>query len=122
MDYFLDIPSDTKDGGLVDVYLKINNQMGSRSSLNTHLHYFSLSNNVLDPDQPELALNKGLGVELDAIYSLKINPEVEWSVGWSFILPTETMRILRNGDKGVFNTWAWTMVVFKPNFFKTKEE
>jgi len=30
------------------------------------------------------------------------------------------MRIIRGGDKSNFNSWAWTMIVFKPQFFNLK--
>ena len=33
--------------------------------------------------------------------------------------PTDAMRIVRGGDKGNFNTWGWSMIVFKPQFFKS---
>ncbi len=122
MDYFLNIPADTKGGGLLDAYAKLGNTLGNKSSLSTHLHYFLLANQVQDPDNPTNALDQGLGVELDLVYTLTINPEVQLKIGWSAMLPTDAMRVIRGGDKGHFNNWAWTMIAFKPQFFQIKSK
>jgi len=120
MDFFLNIPSDTKGGGLLDAYAKINSSIGNKSSFDGHLHYFLLANKVQNPDNPNNSIDSGLGVELDLIYTLNIHPEVQLKLGWSTMLPTDAMRIIRGGDQGNFNTWAWTMIVFKPQFFNLK--
>ncbi len=120
MDYFLNIPVDTKGGGLIDVFAKMNSSTGSKSFFDAHLHYFLLANRVQDPGDPNNSLDSGLGLELDLVYSLNIQPEVQLKLGWSSMLPTDAMRSLRGGDKGNYNTWLWSMLVFKPQFFKTK--
>ena len=83
MDYFLNIPADTKGGGLVDLYGKVNSSLGSKSSLDAHLHYFLLANKVSDPDNPNQSIDSGLGLELDLVYNLTIRPDVLLKIGWS---------------------------------------
>ncbi|MBK8501853.1 MAG: hypothetical protein IPL46_06390 [Saprospiraceae bacterium] len=122
MDYFLDVPSDTKEGGLIDTYFKMINKLNDKSSFDTHLHYFLLANNVRDPGNLNNSLDNNLGFEIDGVYSHSIHSEVQIQVGLSFMLPAEAMRQLRGGDKGNLNTWAWTMITFRPEFFKTKED
>ena len=35
---------------------------------------------------------------------------------------TDTMEILKGGDKDENNSWAWVMITFKPNLFSHKIE
>ncbi len=120
MDYFLNIPADTKGGGLIDIYAKAKTKLGAKSSLDLHVHYFMLANNVIDPLAPSNSLDKGLGFEADAVYTIKIYADLLFKVGWSFMVPTDSMRAIKGGDDSNFNTWAWTMIVYKPTFFKSK--
>ena len=122
MDYFLNIPADTKGGGLVDIYAKMSNKIGAKSSFGTHLHYFLLANDVEDPGVPGTAINRGLGWEVDLVFSHSINSDVQFQIGCSAMVPTDAMRVIRGGDDSTTNFWAWTMVAFKPTFFKTKKE
>ncbi len=122
MDYFLNIPAHTANGGLVDLQLGVSSKIGKKSSVLLNAHYFLLANNVNDANNVGNALSKGLGGEIDAVYSLKIHEMVGFKLGWSVLIPTNSLDAIDGGSKGRFNTWAWTMFVFKPVFFKSKEK
>ena len=120
MDYFLNIPGDTNRGGLNDFYNRISYAFDSRTSLTAILHYFSLSSNVAEPDNSTNAIDKGLGTEIDLVLSHKIQSDVGISMGWSIMVPTASMQIIKGGDEDTFQSWAWFMFTIKPTFFTTK--
>ena len=122
MDYFLNIPAHTAGGGLIDLQLGASAKIKEKSTLTATAHYFLLANNVADPVSPGVSLSRGLGMELDAVYSLNIHKTVNLKVGMSVLAPTNSLEAIDAGTKGRFNTWAWSMITFKPVFFKSKEK
>lgn len=122
MDYFINIPAHTANGGLIDLQLGMNSEIGEKSSILVNTHYFLSANNVADPNNLGNALSRSLGGEIDAVYNLKIHEMVSFSLGWSVLIPTNSLDVINAGTKGRFNTWAWTAFTFKPIFFKSKEK
>ncbi len=122
MDYFLNIPAHTAGGGLFDLQLGISAKVKEKSSLSVTAHYFMLGNNVSDPQSLNASLAKPLGAEIDGVYSLNIHEMVNLKVGMSVLIPTNSLEAIDAGSKGRFNTWAWSMITFKPVFFKSKEK
>lgn len=55
-------------------------------------------------------LNARLGTEIDKIYSLDIKKNTNLKIGYSQIFGTETLEVIKGGDKGLFNNWAFTML------------
>jgi hypothetical protein len=43
-------------------------------------------------------------------------------VGYSKMFATETMEILKGGDKDADNSWSWIMFTFKPKLFSSKKD
>ncbi|MEZ5022442.1 MAG: alginate export family protein [Chitinophagales bacterium] len=122
MDYFINIPAHTDGAGLLDIQLGVQGKFGDKSTLAIDGHYFMLGNDLPDPENVSSALARGLGGEIDAVYSYKIHEMVDFFVGWSVLLPTESLGVINSGTKGRFNNWAWTMITFKPVFFKSKDK
>ncbi|HBQ58502.1 MAG TPA: hypothetical protein DD671_02460, partial [Balneolaceae bacterium] len=52
MDYFLNIPAETQNGGLQDMYMSVNYTASEIVSLNVVYHHFSLANEIEDPLDP----------------------------------------------------------------------
>ncbi len=122
MDYFLNIPANTRSGGLTDIYGKVNYKFSSKTSLASTFHYFLLSDNVIDPENLGRAIDKGLGAEIDLVLNYKILPRVNFKGGWSVMLPSSSMEVLKGGDKNQFQYWGWMMLTFKPEFFNSNNQ
>ncbi|MEZ5003399.1 MAG: alginate export family protein [Chitinophagales bacterium] len=122
MDYFINVPAQTAGAGLLDIYASVQGKIGEKSTLKIAGHYFLLGRDLPDPNNIIMPMPRSLGGEIDASYSLKIHEMVDFSVGWSVMLPTTSLDNIDSGAKGRFNNWAWTMITFKPVFFQTKEK
>jgi len=119
MDYFLDLPAQTRNGGLTDVYAKASLKFSEAVSFAVDGHYFLLSNNVIVPPNPAVAIDKKLGAELDAVLDYKFLPDLNIKAGLSLMAAGSSMEILKGGDKGKPQYWGWIMLTFKPSFFTT---
>ncbi|MDN5204338.1 alginate export family protein [Fulvivirgaceae bacterium BMA10] len=117
MDYFF-VGNPHDEVGLADYYVKTKFKTGDRSSLLTHLHYFSATATIPDPLDINRSMPSGLGVELDAIYDLNVSKEVNFKFGYSQMFGTRSMEVIKGGDKNEFNAWAWAMLTFKPVFIE----
>jgi hypothetical protein len=118
MDYFLNIPLQTANGGLADIFAGIKYRMAKKTALSVEYHNFRLANNVADPADPGIAIDKGLGSEIDAVVNYNFHPDLNIKAGYSVMFPTASMEVLKGGDKDVSQYWAWLMITFKPEFFK----
>lgn len=119
MDYFLNIPANTRSGGLTDIYGQVNYKFSSKTALASTFHYFLLSDNVIDPENLGKAIDKDLGAEIDLVLNYKIMPRVNIKSGWSVMLPSSSMEVLKGGDKNEFQYWGWMMLTFRPEFFNS---
>ncbi len=122
MDYFTNIPSHTKNGGLNDIFLQANQTINNKITLSGAFHNFMLSNNILDasstPTNP-VAAKKHLGIEIDAVLAYKFYTNSTLSVGYSALVAQKTMELLKSGSsKGVQN-WLFVAVLFKPELFNS---
>jgi hypothetical protein len=113
MDYFY-VGNHGNSVGLVDIYAKIGTKLGEKSSLTAFVHSFSA--------QSEIASNvdKGLGTELDLVYSHKLNKDVSIGAGYSQMFASEGLEVIKNNADGNSNNWAWLMVTIKPTMFQSK--
>ena len=113
MDYFY-VGNHVNSVGLVDIYAKLSTKLGEKSSLTAFLHSFS--------SQAEIAANvdKGLGTELDLVYSHKFNKDITIGAGYSQMFASEGLEVLKNNADGNGNNWAWLMVAIKPTMFQSK--
>ncbi len=118
MDYFLNIPLHTANGGLTDLFAGIKYQMTKKVALLVDYHNFRLANNVADTANPKKAIDKVLGSEIDAVLSYSILPELNIKGGYSVMFPTASMEVLKGGDKNVFQYWLWLMITLKPELLK----
>ena len=113
MDYFY-VGNHANSVGLVDIYAKINTNLGDKSSLTAFVHNFS--------SQGEISANvdKGLGTELDLVYTHKYNKDITIGAGYSQMFASEGLEVIKNNADGNGNNWAWLMVTIKPTLFSSK--
>jgi len=62
-------------------------------------------------------MENGLGTEIDLTIGYKLASNIVLKSGYSKMFATETMEVLKGGDKDANNSWAWVMFTFKPKLF-----
>lgn len=123
MDYFTNIPVHTRGAGLVNPYLKNNIRLSEHTSLDADLHLFFLQNNYPDwnsipPESsvtPE-SLDKYLGTEIDLTLNYRFNAFTQITLGYSVMFGTESLEVIKGGDKDEFAHWAFVMLRVRPRF------
>lgn len=65
-------------------------------------------------------MSNALGTELDLIFGYKWTKDISFNGGYSQLFATETMEVLKGGNKDNNNNWAWLMITVKPSLFKNK--
>jgi hypothetical protein len=113
MDYFY-VGNHANNVGLVDIYAKIGTKLGEKSSLTAFIHNFSA--------QAEIAqdIEKQLGTEIDFVYQHKLNNDVTIGAGYSQMLASEGLEVIKNNSDSNGNNWAWLMVTVNPTMFQSK--
>ncbi|HEX2920467.1 MAG TPA: alginate export family protein [Bacteroidales bacterium] len=122
MDYFLQIDKDTRNGGLLNLYARGTFKFSRKVSGELSYHYLSLTNNIIDSlsvPGNNIKAHRYLGSEVDLNMKFKAADNVELSAGYSVMLATPTMEILKGGDHTRYQNWAWVMLTFKPEFLNT---
>lgn len=124
MDYFYVGGRHINSTGLQDFYLQFDYKK-DKFDIGLHAHQFLSASPILDAKEKLAsgkiqALNSTLGTELDFYGGYKINSEVSFRAGLSFMLPTSTLSTLRGGNTDALNYWGWMMFVYKPNFIAAK--
>lgn len=106
--------------GLIDLHLKTKFNIGKNNSLVANLHYFMSEADIYERANEEINSNnkadKYLGTELDLVYNLKLNDNVLINIGYSQMLASESMELVKSGniDTSRFTNWAWLQINFKP--------
>lgn len=121
MDYFSNIPKDTKGSGLTDIFLRCSFKPSAKTGFEFTVHNFSLTANAIDSISIQGSLLKAerkLGTELDLVFKHKLKPDVDLNVGYSTMLASESLELLKGGDHSKYQQWFWIMIVFKPILYK----
>lgn len=125
LDYFSNMPKDTKNGGLVDLYLQLPYFYSGKNSLQVDYHYFALQNNVINPTTATSgvqAYTKYLGSEIDFALDHNFNENLNLKGGYSVMLPSETLESFQNiaAGESKHSGWGWVMLTFKHQLFKAE--
>lgn len=112
MDYFY-VGNHANTVGLTDFYGSIAYKK-NKFSAKLMPHFFSSAGNVFDGTKK---MDNNLGTEIDLTFGYKITDDVSLNAGYSKMFATETMEIIKGGDKDENNSWAWVMITFKPKLF-----
>lgn len=110
MDYFINIPGDTKQRGLIDPYIRLGKQ-NKNLTTTLDIHYFSLAHKY-DPD-----VAASLGTEADLLIEYKPSPEINLQAGYSMMFATKNMEVIKGGNKDRYQGWAFIMLKISPTFF-----
>jgi len=124
MNHFVFSGEPMDDGGLSDLYLKFKYTLGAKGTLLLDYHFFRLTSNYADPTFTSgfKALNKNLGSEVDIVYSHELFKGATIRTGFSFLIPSESLEILKGVGAGnsTHTYWGWIMLTIKPNFINSK--
>lgn len=117
MDYFTAIPTDTKQHGLSDVYVRLGVIPATNLSATVDIHSFGLANELTIGST---TIEKNLGMEVDFLTEYKPSKIINLQFGYSMMFATHNMELLKGGNKSNFNGWAFLMLKVSPTFFTTK--
>ena len=118
MDYFY-VGNHSKSVGLVDVSANLKYKK-DKFSFVIMPHIFSAAATVIDGSSNEM--DSSLGTEIDLTFGYKIASNISFQIGYSQMFATETMEILKGGNKDNTNNWGWAMFVFNPKLFSYKKD
>lgn len=116
MDYFY-AGSFYKNVGLSDNYIKLQYKPGNSSAISVVFHQFYSPNSIVEAGKQ---YPKNMGQEIDISCAFKLNPFSTLSGGYSFYLPTSTLKYLKNTrDAKDFQQWGWISFNIIPTIFKS---
>ena len=114
MDYFY-VGNHKNTVGLQDVYLKLN-YAPNRGNFAVTPHVFMTAADVKNPFTA-YAMDDYLGTEVDITVGYALHKNIGISAGYSQMFGTETLEVLKGGNKDLDNNWAYVMVNFNPKIF-----
>ncbi len=120
MDYFLDLPLNTAQGGLQDAYLKLKLPVKKKVQVSADAHYFQFAGKVLDPSDGGKVLSKQLGTEFDLTGDYEHSPGIRFTGGFSMMFGTDSMVAIKGGDKASTAYWSYLMCTINPVIFSGK--
>ena len=110
MDYFY-VGNHRNSVGLKDYYGKLSAAKGSFSA-QVSPHIFYAAADVVNKEQEPVDSYLGTEVDLSAAY--KMDPQITLSAGYSQMFGSQTLEILRGGDRSLGQHWVWLSISFSP--------
>ncbi len=126
MDYFY-VGNHLNSVGLSDIYLMTQYKASPKLIFNAHLHHFSAATDIVAVNpamNPTETYERPLGIELDVFvnyffHSPEGNKVASFTLGYSQIQGTSSLQLLKGGSTEAISNWAWLMITYTPQFFKT---
>lgn len=113
MDYFYASAWQGVAPGLQDAQLGVNFKTSKKVSMQLNYHYFATAAKLDD-------VKKGLGSEVDYQLDWNVMKDVKLSAGYSFMLGTKSMDIVKGGDHKRWQDWGWVSVNINPRILFVK--
>ena len=110
MDYFINIPADTKQRGLVDPYLRLGIQ-SKKTTTTLDVHHF------LTAHKYNMDAATSLGTEADLVTECKLSQVINLQAGYSMMFASKNMELIKGGNKSNYQGWAFIMLKVSPTFF-----
>jgi len=123
MDYFYSNAYITSNPGFNDIQLGINFKPSKNVEILMNYHCFSVIEDKVKPNNSSEIVNinkKYLGSEVDLQINLTLMKDVRLMAGYSFMLGTETMDIVKGGDHKLWQDWGWVSLNINPQLFVSK--
>ncbi|MDN5210596.1 alginate export family protein [Fulvivirgaceae bacterium BMA12] len=119
MDYFY-VGNHANSVGLQDFLFQVKSKV-AKVNATFDLHLFFSEGEVMDT-QENVGMDKYLGTEVDVVFDYNFSKLINFKLGYSQMFGSETMEVLRGGDRDATSNWAWTMITIKPTFFTTAKD
>lgn len=115
MNYFRNIERDTKGGGLIDYYAKLDWKINDKFKSVLFYHYFDLQKEILDANSS--VLNRHLGSEVDLVLQYKPKKNVAFNLGYSLGNYTESLEFIQGVPSGEseLGHYLWLMLTMNLN-------
>jgi hypothetical protein len=113
MDYFTNIPGDTKQRGLIDPYVHVGLTAFKDFKTTLDVHQFYLAN---ENNNGINTIHKSLGNEFDLAIEYQPSAIVNLQAGYSMMLATKNMELIKGVNKNNYNGWAFIMLKLSPTF------
>jgi hypothetical protein len=117
MDYFY-VGNHTNSVGLTDVYVNLGFEKNKFSAKLTP-HYFASAASIYKAGEKQ---DNYLGTELDLTIGYKMYDYVTVDAGFSQMIATSSMEVLKGGNKDAGNNWAFISIKINPSVFSYKAE
>ena len=117
MDYFY-VGNHANNVGLTDVNFTLAYKK-DKFSAKLIPHFFSAAADVYDG---ATLMDSSLGTEVDLVLGYKVAKDIMFNVGYSKMYATDSMEVLKGGDKDADNSWGWIMFTFKPKLFSSAKK
>jgi hypothetical protein len=118
MDYFYASPFiNGLNPGLSDNQVGITFNPSSNVSLLLNYHYFLTATDVYVKNKKQ---PKSLGSEIDFQVNWNIIKDINLSAGYSTMLGTNTMKVVKGGNPSHWQDWVWLSVNINPKVFISK--
>lgn len=117
MDYFY-VGNYKNTVGLQDVFAKFT-YATSKWQFNAMPHVFLTAADVIDPTDVTKKMDSYLGTEIDLTATYTLQKDINITGGYSQMFGSDTMEVLKVGNKGYDNNWAWVMITINPRIFTT---
>lgn len=99
--------------GLQDAQLGAMYKVSSKVNMQLNYHYFATAAKLDD-------VKKGLGSEIDYQLDWTIMKDVKLSAGYSFMLGTKSMDIVKGGNHKSWQDWGWLSLNINPRVLFVK--
>lgn len=102
--------------GLLDIHLKTKFKTGKKNSLVVNTHIFNSAADLFNPINVSQSESKYLGTEVDLVFNMRLDKNVNFNLGYSQMFAGESMELVKTtpGDHTAFNNWVWFMINFNP--------
>jgi hypothetical protein len=115
MDYFINFPANTKNGGLADLYAYVKYGISKQISIKNTGNYFQLAQtNSATP------ANKNLGYENDLELNYKFNEWGTVKTAYMFFLPTESLKTMQAQSNVKFQQFIFLELMINTCLFIQK--
>ncbi len=116
IDYFRSFATDTRQGGLIDLYLYLEYKTGPKTSIRNIAHYFELAqaNPLTPPD-------RSLGFENNLVFKYRFSDWGMFESGYMFFVPTETLKAIQKVADTRFSHFFYIQYTLTPVLFKQQQ-
>lgn len=116
MDYYY-VPN-VNPVGLINPYITANFRTGEKSSLSATWHNFNSAGKTFDSKGNK---KRGLGNEIDLVYTLKVQNYIGLQMGYSTYFTTDALNTLKKTPNARnYQDWFWCSLNINPKIFTAK--